>query len=110
MIAISRLIVFVAFALLLWGGVAAAAAPQDCPDQSALSAADFTVDVQDGAAGKADTETAQCHARCQAMWTGVPDRPCAFVGLQRSTVSIAIRQDDRQPSAHAGRMLRPPRA
>lgn len=95
MIAISRLIVFVAFALLLWGGVADAAAPQDCLDQSALSAADFAVDVQDGAAGKADTETAQCHARCQAMWTGVPDRPCAFVGLQRATVSAPVRRASR---------------
>lgn len=108
MTAISRLFALVAFALFLWAG-AAEAAPQSCFDLSAASPAHVTVEEQDTAGGEVDGQTALCHVRCQALFTVLPERPSSYVRPQPRAGNIAISQDDRQPSADVGPMLRPPR-
>jgi len=107
--AISRLLALVAFALFLWAGAANAAAPQSCFNLSAASPAHVSVEEQDRTGGKLDGETAQCHARCHVLCTGLPDRPSSFVRPQSGVGNMAISQDDCRPSPKVGPMLRPPR-
>lgn len=108
MTAISRFLALFGFALFLWAGTADASAPQSCFDLSGPCRAHVSVEEEDGTGGKLDGETTQCHARCHALCTGLPDRPSSLVRPQPGVSSMAIMQDDRQPNAQVRRMLRPP--